>query len=92
MELTQGPFLPGRPDLIPPGLQSGCKAVNGSMSTITVDPNANGKWVSLNFAMASTLRIAKISIDRHELWLYEVDGNYVGKRTLRYFFGQAGSQ
>jgi hypothetical protein len=51
------------------------------MSVVTADPNANEQWISLNFVMASTLRIGRISIDNHQLWLYEIDGVYVGERT-----------
>lgn len=82
MEITEGPFLPGKPENIPPGLQSGCVAANGSMSTIEVDPKSHGGWVSINIVMASTLRIAEFSIDKHELWLYEVDGEYVGESEI----------
>jgi hypothetical protein len=83
VSLTEGQFLPGKPELIPYGLQEGCVPANGSMSVIEVDARANNGWVSVNLAMASTLRIGKFSIDRHELWLYEVDGNYVGKEKKK---------
>lgn len=50
------------------------------MSVITVDPAA--KWVSLNLVMASTLRLSYVSIDFHEMWVYEIDGYYIGKLGL----------
>lgn len=71
--------MPGKPEKIPHGLWEGCVATKGSMSKIDVDAKKNNGWLSLNFIMASTMRIAQISIDNHELWLYEVDGEYIGK-------------
>lgn len=54
------------------------------MSKIEVDAKKNNGWLSLNFAMASTMRIAQISVDNHELWLYEIDGEYVGRSITLY--------
>ncbi|KAI9744721.1 MAG: hypothetical protein M1818_001646 [Claussenomyces sp. TS43310] len=73
--LDEDNYLPGRPDLIPPGLWEGCVATNGSMATIQVDPAAG--WASLNIIMGSTLRIGVISVDNHEMYDYEIDGGYV---------------
>jgi len=47
------------------------------MSIITVNPA--DKWFSLNVVMASTMRASFVAIDNHEMWVYEVDGGYVGK-------------
>ncbi|KAL6854709.1 hypothetical protein ACO1O0_005834 [Amphichorda felina] len=77
VDITEGPFLPGKPENIPPGLQSGCNPADGGMSYIKVDQRKRSGWVSINFVMASTLRIAKLSIDNHDMWIYEIDGQYV---------------
>lgn len=79
MPITQGIFLPGKPERIPANLQEGCVPAKGSMSKIEVNHKKNNGWLSLNFAMASTMRIAQITVDNHELWLYEVDGEYIRK-------------
>jgi hypothetical protein len=47
------------------------------MSIAAVNPA--DKWVNLNIVMASTLRASVLSIDSHEMWIYEVDGSYIGK-------------
>jgi FtsP/CotA-like multicopper oxidase with cupredoxin domain len=79
---TEGPYLAGgKPELIPPGLQSGCVASNGSVEVIEVDP-ADG-WVSLNFVMAATFMLVTASIDHHDMWIYEIDGHYVMPRRIQ---------
>ncbi|KFY50431.1 hypothetical protein V496_09340 [Pseudogymnoascus sp. VKM F-4515 (FW-2607)] len=63
------------PELIPPHLQDGCVPSTGQNATIEVDA-ADG-WVSLNFVAAATIAQFTFSIDEHDFWLYEIDGNYV---------------
>ncbi|TAQ84042.1 hypothetical protein B7494_g7628 [Chlorociboria aeruginascens] len=72
---TEGPYLPGNPSAIPPGLQSGCVASNGSVPVVEVD--ASSGWVSVNLVMAATFMSSAVSIDDHDLWIYEVDGHYI---------------
>lgn len=60
----------------------GCVAANGSMETIHVD--AKYGWASLNIVMAATTKGIAFSIDEHDLWLYEVDGQYVEPRKVQW--------
>lgn len=64
-----------KPDLIPPNLQSGCIPSSGENETIHVD--ATDTWVSLNFVCATSFKTLEVSIDDHDLWVYEIDGSYV---------------
>ncbi|KAA6409839.1 MAG: hypothetical protein FRX48_06451 [Lasallia pustulata] len=64
-----------KPDLIPPNLQSGCIPSSGENETIEVD--AADRWVSLNFVCATSFKTLEISIDEHDMWVYEIDGSYV---------------
>ena len=66
------------PEKVPPHMQDGCVPSKGHNATIEVDA-AQG-WVSMNFIAAATNTQFLFSIDEHEFWLYEVDGNYVEPR------------
>lgn len=68
------------PEKIPPRLQEGCVPSTGQNATIEVDP-AKG-WVSLNFVAAATTVQFVVSLDEHELWLYEMNGHYVQPRPF----------
>jgi len=87
---TEGNFLgTAHPELIPQYLQSGCVASNGSTEIIKVD--AADKWTSLNFISASTLKVPIFSVDEHEMWVYEVDGQYIEPKlvhTVQMFAGE----
>ena len=73
--LTQGNFNNTDPNAVPEGLFSGCVASSGGMTTFYADP-ANG-WISLNFVSALSAKAAQISIDKHKMWIYAVDGIYI---------------
>lgn len=75
MESTEGPYLPGNQSAIPDHMWKDCVLGNGSNETIYVDPEE--KWVSLNIVMASTMKSVVFSIDEHDLWLYELDGQLI---------------
>lgn len=68
------------PEKISPHLQEGCVPSTGQNATIEVDP-ADG-WVSLNFVAAATTVQFVVSLDEHELWLYEMNGHYVQPRPF----------
>lgn len=80
MPSTEGPYLPGNQSAIPPGVQSGCVATTGQQEIIEVDPK--DQWVSLNLVMAATFMAATVSVDEHEMWLFEVDGHYVNPQKI----------
>ncbi|OJJ48194.1 hypothetical protein ASPZODRAFT_2123349 [Penicilliopsis zonata CBS 506.65] len=68
------------PEKIPPRMQEGCVPSPGQNASIQVDP-ADG-WVSLNFVAAATTVQFVVSLDEHELWLYEMNGHYVRPRPF----------
>ncbi|OAK94567.1 multicopper oxidase [Phaeosphaeriaceae sp. SRC1lsM3a] len=75
---TEGPwFDKGNVSAIPAGMQEGCVASKGQKEIIEVNAHKNGGWLSLNFVMAATFMAATVSIDEHDMWLFEVDGHYV---------------
>ena len=39
-------------------------------------------WVSLNFISAATVAQFVFSVDEHDFWIYEIDGNYVVPRKF----------
>ncbi|UNI24279.1 hypothetical protein JDV02_010038 [Purpureocillium takamizusanense] len=86
VNITEGPFLPGKPETIPPGLESGCQPAEGGMPYFKVNQHARSGWVSINFIMASTLRIGKVSVDNHDMWLYEIDGQFIEPRLAKVVF------
>ncbi|CAK3990816.1 conidial pigment biosynthesis oxidase arb2 brown2 [Lecanosticta acicola] len=78
------PFVPaideiwldlGNESKIPDKVQSGCVPSYGSRETIEVDPE--DKWVSFNWVAAGTLKTPQPAIDEHDMWVYEINGNYV---------------
>ena len=74
---------------LPPGLNSGCQAAQGSMEIFEVD--ARDGWVSLNFIGGQSLADIIVSLDGHSMWIYEVDGGYVEPRlvdTLSVYHGE----
>ena len=74
---------------LPPGLNSGCKATQGSIEVFKVD--AKDRWVSLNFIGGQSLADMIVSLDGHPMWIYEVDGGYVEPRlahTLSVYQGE----
>jgi FtsP/CotA-like multicopper oxidase with cupredoxin domain len=73
--LGEGEFPDTKPSAVPPGLQSGCKASNGSTEVIKVD--AAEKWATLHFISAMSLKIGVVSVDEHPLWIYAIDGQYI---------------
>ena len=81
MPSTEGPFLPGNQSAIPPELQEGCVATKGATEVLEVD--AESVWVSLNLVMAATFMAATVSVDKHDMWLYEVDGHYVEPKKIQ---------
>lgn len=73
---TQGPYLEmGKPETIPLHLQEGCIPSRGSQEVIEVD--AASEWVSLNFIGAAAFKTIVFSIDYHQMWVYEVDGEFI---------------
>ena len=80
---TEGPFLPGNQSAIPFGFNEGCVATTGQREVIEVDPSQNSGWVSFNFVMAATFMAATVSVDEHDMWLYEVDGQLVEPRKIQ---------
>jgi len=65
-------------------------ASHGSEEIITVDPE--DKWVSLNFIDAATFKTLGVGIDHHEMWVYEVDGQYIEPRLADTFLMWAGER
>lgn len=63
-------------------MQEGCIPSKHKNATITVDPHYANGWVSMHFVAAATIVQFTFSIDEHEFWLYEIDGNYVQPRKL----------
>ncbi|KAJ0328816.1 hypothetical protein COL5a_004601 [Colletotrichum fioriniae] len=55
--------------------RQGCVPSEGAKEIIEVDPEA--EWVSLNFIGGATFKTIVFSIDEHEMWVYEVDGDYI---------------
>ncbi|KAL9620216.1 MAG: hypothetical protein Q9160_005225 [Pyrenula sp. 1 TL-2023] len=60
---------------LPPDVFGNCKPTKGSQTTVQVD-QANG-WASLNFISSAGLETLTVSIDKHPLWIYAVDGHYI---------------
>ncbi|KAK9446178.1 laccase [Metarhizium brunneum] len=82
-QVQGGPWnITKRPDLIPPRVQEGCVASRHENATIVVDPSRNNGWVSMHFVAAATIAQITFSVDSHEFWLYEIDGNYVNPRKF----------
>ncbi|PNY22482.1 Uncharacterized protein TCAP_07121 [Tolypocladium capitatum] len=80
-EIQGGPWnYTQHPELIPPHVVDGCVPSTGKNATIKVDP-ADG-WVSLNFISAATVAQFVFSIDEHDFWIYEIDGNFVMPRKF----------
>ncbi|KAK5988365.1 Multicopper oxidase GIP1 [Cladobotryum mycophilum] len=76
MKSTQGPFLrQGHVETIPFHLQEGCIPSDGEREIIEVDPE--DEWVSLNFIGAATFKTTIFSVDHHQMWVYEVDGEFI---------------
>lgn len=82
-QVQGGPWnITKRPDLIPPRVQEGCVASRHENATIVVDPSRNNGWVSMHIVAAATIAQITFSVDSHEFWLYEIDGNYVNPRKF----------
>ncbi|KAL9613430.1 MAG: hypothetical protein Q9167_002028 [Letrouitia subvulpina] len=82
VQSTEGVFLKDKNvDAIPPGLWSGCLPSTGSTEIITVNPSK--KWVSLNWIMAATFREIIFGIDEHDMWIYEIDGQYITPQLVQ---------
>ncbi|TWU70898.1 hypothetical protein ED733_001766 [Metarhizium rileyi] len=82
-QVQGGPWnIPKRPDLIPPHVQEGCVASRNENATIVVDPYRNNGWVSMHIVAAATIAQIAFSVDDHEFWLYEIDGNYVNPKKF----------
>ncbi|KAF4975328.1 hypothetical protein FZEAL_7861 [Fusarium zealandicum] len=76
MRSTQGPYLnDGKPETIPFHLQQGCVPSEGAREIFEVDPAA--EWASLNFIGGATFKTIVFSVDEHDMWVYEVDGDYI---------------
>lgn len=76
MKSTQGPYLSdGKPDQIPLHLQEGCIPSTGQREVVEVD--AAMGWASLSFIGAATFKTIVFSIDKHPMWVYEVDGQLI---------------
>jgi FtsP/CotA-like multicopper oxidase with cupredoxin domain len=73
--LGQGDFEDTYYYLVPPGMQTGCKASQGSKEVFRVD--ATQKWMAMHFVGALALKIGTVSIDEHPMWIYAVDGQYI---------------
>ncbi|KAJ6445404.1 conidial pigment biosynthesis oxidase Arb2/brown2 [Purpureocillium lavendulum] len=69
-----------RPELIPPHMVDGCVPSAHRNATFIVDPA--DRWVSLNFISAATTAQFVFTVDDHDFWVYEVDGNYVNPRKF----------
>ncbi|KZF26352.1 multicopper oxidase [Xylona heveae TC161] len=73
---TEGDYLyHSNASKIPEHMQEGCIASEGETEIVNVDA-ADG-WASLNFIMASTLKIVNVQVDEHPMYVYEVDGSYI---------------
>ncbi|KAG8406057.1 Laccase 1 [Metarhizium acridum] len=82
-QVQGGPWnITKRPDLIPPRVQEGCVASKHENETIVVDPHRNNGWVSMHIVAAATIAQIAFSVDSHEFWLYEIDGNYVNPKKF----------
>jgi FtsP/CotA-like multicopper oxidase with cupredoxin domain len=81
--LGQGDFADTSYYLVPPGLQTGCKATKGSKESFKVD--ASQKWIALHFIGALSLKIGTVSIDEHPMWIYAVDGQYIRPQLAHTF-------
>ncbi|KAL7898769.1 multicopper oxidase domain-containing protein [Trichoderma sp. SZMC 28014] len=82
-QIQGGPWnVTKRPDLIPPRVQEGCVPSKHENASIIVDPKKNNGWVSMHVVAAATIAQIAFSIDDHEFWLYEVDGNYVNPKKF----------
>jgi FtsP/CotA-like multicopper oxidase with cupredoxin domain len=90
MFLGEGDFQDTYHQAIPPGMQTGCKATNGSKEVINVD--AADKWVNLHFVSAMSLKIGVVSIDEHPMWIYAVDGQYIKPQLADSFVLQNGER
>jgi FtsP/CotA-like multicopper oxidase with cupredoxin domain len=62
-------------------MQTHCVASNGSTEVIEVD--AEDGWVSLNFVMAATFMSITFSVDEHDMWLYEADGQFIEPQKIQ---------
>ncbi|PTB35116.1 multicopper oxidase [Trichoderma asperellum CBS 433.97] len=82
-QIQGGPWnITKRPDLIPPRVLEGCVPSKHENASIVVDPKKNNGWVSMHIVAAATIAQIAFSIDEHEFWLYEVDGNYVNPKKF----------
>lgn len=58
-----------------------CTESTSETPIITVNPEKNG-WASLNFINASPQKGITVSVDKHPMWVYEVDGQLVEPREV----------
>ena len=78
----EGYFLPYiKESAFPPHYLSGCLPASQPNATIQVDP-ADG-WASLNFVMASMNKMIIVSVDEHDMWIYEADGQFIEPQKVQ---------
>lgn len=66
----------------PAGIFSGCKATTGSREVVRANANS---WVAFDVIGANNFILAVFSIDKLDMWVYAVDGNYVNPQKVQAF-------
>jgi FtsP/CotA-like multicopper oxidase with cupredoxin domain len=72
----------GHPELMPPGIFTGCTATTGKREIVSASAN---QWIALDVIGANNFIIASFSIDEHDMWVYAVDGDYVTPQKVQAF-------
>ncbi|KAJ5161553.1 hypothetical protein N7492_006945 [Penicillium capsulatum] len=67
--------FPHKLDKVPKSLFDECKATNAEEAVINVDSQSG--WTSLNFVASAAISALIVSINDHDLWVYEIDGLYI---------------
>jgi FtsP/CotA-like multicopper oxidase with cupredoxin domain len=62
-------------DELPAELAYSCNPTENAPTIFHVD--SAQRWVSFNFILAASVQVPIVSIDGHELWIYEADGHFI---------------
>lgn len=68
---------------LPDDAYNTCIGYGGSNFTYTVDPSKG--WAAMSFIAPSAVVLVKIAIDSHQLYIYEVNGNYIVPQVVDQF-------
>ncbi|KAF2149697.1 multicopper oxidase [Myriangium duriaei CBS 260.36] len=79
---TEGYFLDYiNTSALPEHYYSGCIGSSSPNATIEVDPSDG--WVSLNWIMAALNKMMVVSVDEHDMWVYEADGQFIAPQKVQ---------